>query len=204
MHKSVILSFLAVLLVGGALDASAAPPSGRDIVVRAQKDGAGFEVYVEFTVAATVDETWAVLTDYDRMAEIVSSIDSSKVVMRDGNRLEVAQKSHATAGPLKFSTSNLRQVELIPNREIRSRLIKGDLKASDFTTRIIDEGAVMRVIAQGKFVPGALSGSAISVEALEAQSRRQYQELRAEILRRKANEPPPPCLLAKTCEQGPG
>jgi hypothetical protein len=73
-----------------------------------------------------------------------------------------------------------------------------------FTTRIIDEGAVMRVIADGKFVPGALTGSAISAESVEAQSRRQYQELRAEILRRKAKEPPPPCLLAKNCEQGPG
>ena len=204
MRTTVILGLIVALLGGVVADASAAPPGGRDMVVRAQKDGAGFEVYVEFTVAATVDETWAVLTDYDRMAEIVSSIDSSRIVKRDGNQLEVAQKSHATAGPLKFSTSNLRQVELVPKREIRSRLVKGDLKASDFTTRIIDEGPVMRVIAQGKFVPGALSGSAISLEALEAQSRRQYEELRAEILRRKANEPPPPCLLAKTCVQGPG
>ena len=57
---------------------------------------------------------------------------------------------------------------------------------------------------KGKFTVGALSGTAINEEAVAKQTRRQYDELRQEVLRRKANEPPPPCLLAKTCEQGPG
>ena len=204
MLKSIIQGLVAVSLLMAPLASIAAPPGAKDMVVRAQKEGSAIAVYVEFTVPATVDETWEVLTDYDRMAEIVSSIDESKIVKRDGNQIEVSQKSHASAGPLKFSMSSLRQVQLVPNKEIRSRLLKGDLKSSDFTTRIVDEGAVMRVVAEGKFVPGGLTGAAINLESVEAQSRRQYQELRAEILRRKAKEPPPPCLLAKNCEQGPG
>jgi hypothetical protein len=83
-------------------------------------------------------------------------------------------------------------------------LLKGDLKSSDFTTRIADEGGVIKITVHGKFVAGGLSASAITPETVESQTRRQYRELREEILRRKANEPPPPCLAAKNCTQGSG
>jgi hypothetical protein len=39
---------------------------------------------------------------------------------------------------------------------------------------------------------------------VQSQTRRQYQELRDEILRRKTNEPTPPCILAKNCTQASG
>jgi hypothetical protein len=193
------------ILVAAALAATApavtaAPSTGKDVAVRVQKDGSTFTVHAEFTVPASVDECWEVLTDYDKMSQIVTAVDVSKVVKRDGNRLEVEQKSHAVAGPLKFSTSSLREVELIPNKEIRSKLLKGDLKSQEFTTRVVDEGAVMRVVVDGKFVVGGLTGAAITIESVEGGTRRQYLELRNEILRRKAKEPPPACLLAKTCE----
>jgi carbon monoxide dehydrogenase subunit G len=205
MMKSILEYVVAIVFVATPMLASSAPSTGRDIIVHATKDGAAFTVDAELTVAANVDEVWEVLTDFDRMAQIVTSIDSSRIVSRDGNMIQVAQKSHANAGPLRFSMENLRQVELIPNREMRSHLLKGDLKASDFTTRISDEGGgLTKITVQGKFVAGGVSGGVITVESVEAQTRRQYQELRDEILRRKANEPPPPCLIAKTCPQNPG
>ena len=79
-------------------------------------------------VPASPEETWEVLTDFDKMAQILSNVDSSRVVNRDGNLIQVAQKSHASVGLVRLSLDNLRQIELIPNREIRSRLLKGDLK----------------------------------------------------------------------------
>jgi len=203
MLKSVLEIVVAIAFAVSPLLASSAPSSGNDIVVHATKDGAAFTVETELTVAANADEVWEVVTDFDRMAQIVTSVDSSRIVSRDGNVIQVAQKSHATAGPLRFSMENLRQVELTPNREMRSHLLKGDLKASDFTTRIIDEGGVTKIVVQGKFVAGGFAAGAITVESVEAQTRRQYQEIRDEILRRKAKEPPPPCLIAKTCPQSP-
>ena len=115
--------------------------------------------------------------------------------------IQVAQKSHASAGLVRLSLDNLRQIELVPNREIRSRLIKGDLKASDFTTRLTPDGAATRVSVKGKFTVGALSGAAINEDVVAKQTRRQYEELRTEVLRRKNNLPPPPCPPEKTCEK---
>jgi carbon monoxide dehydrogenase subunit G len=203
--KSILESLAAIVFLAYSLVGSSAPSTGRDVVVHATKDGATFTVEAEFTVAASLDEVWEVITDFDRMAQIVTSVDSSRIVSRDGNVIQVAQKSHASAGLVRLSTESLREVQLTPNREMHSRLLKGDLKSSEFTTRINDEGGgVTKLTVQGKFVAGALSGGVITAETVEAQTRRQYQELRDEILRRKANEPPPPCLIAKTCPQSPG
>ena len=182
----------------------AVPPGGKDLSVRVEQDGSAYTVTAELTVAASVDEVWEVLTDFDHMAQILSSVDSSRVANRQGKRFEVMQKSHGSVGPIRVSLDSVRAVELTPKREIRSQLISGDLKSSDFTTRIAKKGSVTQINVSGKIVAEGLTAAAITPEAVRAQTRRQYQELREEILRRKAKEPPPPCLLAKNCAQPSG
>ena len=182
----------------------AAPPGGSAITVQVDRDGNTFAVAAQFTVAASTDEVWDVLTDFEHMAQILSNVDASRIANREGNRFEVIQKSHASAGLIRVSLDSVRAVELTPKREIQSHLIKGDLKSSEFTTRIADEGGITRITVSGRFVAGGLSAAALTPETVQAQTQRQYQELREEILRRKAKEPPPPCLLAKNCTQGSG
>lgn len=181
---------IACLVAGGMLSVAVvvhpSPAAESEVKVHVAKEKATLTIDFEFTVHATAIETWDVLTDYEHMAEIVSSIDSSEVVSRDGNRIEVAQRSHGHAGPIKVSVDGVRVVHLAPYTEIHSRLKKGDLKASDFTTRIVDEGTVTRVTGHGTIVPAVWVAWAISAATVEEQTRRQYQELRDEILRRKA------------------
>jgi len=179
----------------------AAGPSAKDINVKVEKDGNTYMVSADFTVAASVDETWDVLTDFDNMAKILSNVDASSISNREGNKFDVTQKSHVSAGLIKVSSDSVRQVELTPKTEIRSHLLKGDLKSSVFSTKIIPEGDVTKVTVNGKFVAGGLSAGAITVESVEASTRRQYQELRDETLRRKAHLPTPACVLAKNCPQ---
>ncbi len=72
---------------------------------------------------------------------------------RDGDRLIVYQKGKAKRGPLTFAFENVREIHLVPYREIRSRLISGDLKTSEFTTRIVDEGGVLHIVNSGRYTP---------------------------------------------------
>jgi carbon monoxide dehydrogenase subunit G len=181
--------------------AFAAPPGGGDIAVHVERDGNAFMVAAELTVAASTDEVWEVLTDFDHMAQILSSVDFSRVANRNGKRFDVIQKSHGSAGLIHVSLDSVRAVELTPKREIRSHLTTGDLKSSDFTTRIAKKGGVTRIAVRGRIVAEGLSAAAITPEAVQDQMQRQYRELREEILRRKAREPAPPCLLAKNCAQ---
>jgi Polyketide cyclase / dehydrase and lipid transport len=192
---------LAIALFALAGPAFAAP--AQDVVVRVTRDGSTFMVEAEFSVTATQDEAWDVLTDFDHMSQILSNVDASRIMDRDGNRFQVVQKSHAQAGLLRVSLDSVRQVELTPKTEIKSRILKSnDLKSSDFTTRLAEEGGLIKVTVRGSFVPMGLAAAAANPDAVEANTRRQYSELRDEIVRRKNHEPTPPCILAKNCPQG--
>ena len=52
---------------------------------------------------ASPSPTARTATDYDHMAEMLSSIDDSRIVKREGSQLEVAQTSHLGFGPLRLS-----------------------------------------------------------------------------------------------------
>jgi Polyketide cyclase / dehydrase and lipid transport len=156
-----------------------------DILVHVKKNGAIIIVDVEMLVQASPLATWDVLTDYDHMAQFVANVQSSKITDRKGNTLVVAQKSGTAFGILKFSFDNVREVELVPHSEIRSNLISGDMKSSAFTTRIMSVGGgVTRVLNHGEFVPTMWVPPVIGTAFLEAETRRQFHELRNEIMRR--------------------
>ena len=157
-----------------------------EIAVQVRKEHTSYEINLEFTVPATIEQAWNVLADFEHMAQILSNMDSSRIVSRDGNRITIAQTSHGKVGFIPVSVDGLREIVLMPPTEIRSHLIKGDLKASDFTTQLHGEGAVTRVTVHGKLVVAPWVGIALSADKVAAQTRQQYQELRDEMLRRKA------------------
>src|SRR5215471_6415155 len=116
-------------------------PDAQDIVVAVTRHGDTFDIRVELVVDATPEEVFAVLTDYDHMARFVSNVLESRIVRRDGNKIAVAQKSRLTLGPIHFDFANVRDVELVPSTEIRSRIAEGDMQGSSFTTRIVSHGS---------------------------------------------------------------
>jgi hypothetical protein len=157
----------------------------QDIDVKVAKDGPLVEIDVTLRVSASRDDAWRVLTDYDDMVRFVSTLTSSAIVRRDGNILEVAQKGSVRIGLLSFPFDSLRRIELLPFREIRSYLIEGDMKTSWFTTRIVDEGGATLIVQHGQIVPDIWVPPWIGPAIIAAGTRKQWQEFRAEILRRK-------------------
>src|SRR5436190_7392753 len=182
MRSASLRALAAVLCWAATVDALRAADDDIDVQVR--KERSTYEINLEFTVPASVEQTWNVLADYEHMAQILSNMDSSRIVSRDGNRLIVAQTSHGKVGPLHISVDGVREITLTPFSEIRSHQIKGDLKASDFTTRLRADGSETRVSVSGRLVPAAWASWTLGAETVAAHTRRQYQELRNEILKR--------------------
>ena len=185
------MRFLALgLSLGVPLALAQAPPradahGANDIVVHVKKNGATIIVDVEMAVQAPPLTAWDVLTDYDRMAQFVTNVQSSRIADRKGNTLVVAQKSGTALGLLRFSFDNVREVELVPHSEVRSKLISGDMKASAFTTRILSDGSGgTRVLNHGEFVPTMWVPPVVGTAFLEAETRKQFHELRNEMMRR--------------------
>jgi len=162
----------------------ALPPDASDIAVAIQRDGEAYGVDVDFVVEATAQQAWDVLTDYDHMADFVSNVVASRIVGRDPGKFEVEQTSRLGFGPFELTFENVRAIEFVPLKEIRSRLIRGDMKASSFTTTLRPEGTATRIVNHGRFTPDRWIPPLIGIAILESETRKQFAELRAEILRR--------------------
>ncbi len=171
-----------------ALAASVPPASpaqvDQDISVRVQKAGAEILVDVDCPVRAPVAIVWDVLTDYNNMAAFVSNLQFSGVERRVDNVLTVRQRGKVTRGVFSFAFDNVREIELLPFAEIRSRLVSGDLKASAFTTRIVDLDGLVHISNNGRYTPNVWVPPLIGPVIIEGETRKQFGEIRAEILRR--------------------
>ena len=155
-----------------------------DIVVHAKMEGAEIVVEVDCPVRAPVRTVWDVLTDYDNMSSFISNLQYSVIQGRVDNVLKVRQSGKATRGPLTITFDNVREVELRPFTEVRSRLISGDLKASAFTTRLVDVDGLVHIINSGRYTPKMWVPPVIGPALIEAETRKQFGEIRTEILRR--------------------
>lgn len=185
MSRLRFLLFAIVLLL--APFTGAADTRNDDIEVRIDRQGSRFIIDIDLPLSATAEEAWAVITDYDHMADFISSITHSRVLSRDGNRLRVQQKARAGRGIFSMSFENVRDVELTPPTEIRTRLVSGNLEDAQSLTRLVQRGDRWHLVNHGEYVPTMWVPLAISRGLLESEARVQFGELRAEIMRRKAN-----------------
>lgn len=181
LRQSLCVALIALLLSPAGADA-------QTIEVVVKKTGQLVTVDVSTRVSADPQYAWSVLTDFDHMAEFLSAIKSSSVVSRNGTSLEVAQSGEAKRGFLRFSFSTLRAVELLPEHEIRSRLIQGDsFKSFEFVTKVVPAGAGTTIIVHhGEYVPTTWVPPVIGPALIEAETRKQFAELTTEVLRRQA------------------
>ena len=175
----------AVWLLAAACTLGAVVAGDAGIAVRVEQHGARIVVDVSMPVDATADDTWSVMTDYDHMAAFVSNLDTSRVLDRSGNVLTVMQKGKASRGLLTFAFQNVREITLDPERTIRSRMISGDLESSEFVTNLLDLGDASQITNHGEFVPKIWVPPIIGPALIAAETRKQFQELRQEIRRRK-------------------
>ncbi|HWZ73534.1 MAG TPA: SRPBCC family protein [Casimicrobiaceae bacterium] len=160
------------------------------ILVVVEVSGELVTIDASLHVAATPEEVWGVLTDFDHMAEIVTNLRSSKVLSRSAARLVVAQEGRASVGPLSFAFNTVREIELRPFVEIRARLLRGSMRKLEGTTYLIAESTGTRIVNHGEFIPDVWIPPVIGVSFIEAETRKQFEEMRQEVLRRIRLRPP--------------
>lgn len=175
----------AALLAFGLESAWPGPVGGEDIAVEVSKDGETVVVDVDFIVRASPELTWAVLTDFDHMADFVSNLTSSSIVSQSGNTFRVAQKGRAVHGPLSFSFDSLREIELTPPTTIRTRIVSGTMRKLDGVTQLSAVSGGTRVVHHAVAIPGVWVPPIVGVRFIEHETREQFEEVRGEILRRR-------------------
>jgi len=186
-HGRWIQAGAAAALVLALLPVSARSSSpDEDIAVHVRKDGQQIVVDVDCPVDAPPSIVWDVLTDFDRMAQFMSNLKHSGVTSRVDDVLRVHQTVGVSVGLVKLNFDNVREIELVPYREIRSRLVSGDLKASESVTRIVETGARVHIVNSGRFTTKMWVPPYIGPALFESATRKQFGEIRTEIRRRSA------------------
>jgi carbon monoxide dehydrogenase subunit G len=183
-QRACLSVLVAALLVCCSLCAAASDADLKKISVTVEVAGDLVTIDASLRIAASPKEVWEVLTDFDHMAEIVTNLQSSKVLSRSATTLVVAQQGRASAGPLTFAFETVREVELKPFYEIRARLLHGSMRKLEGTTRLIAESTGTRIVNHGEFITDVWVPPVIGPGFIEAETRKQYDEMRREILRR--------------------
>lgn len=148
---------------------------------------AGPVIVIDVAMHARVPQAvaWNVLTDFDNMARIVSTVESSRIVEARPDRVVVFQKGAYREGLLSFDYETLREVELRPNTAMRSRLIRGSLERLDGETRLSrGRGGGTDIVSHGECIPGGWVPHFMGIPFVRKATRVQYAEMRREMTRR--------------------
>jgi hypothetical protein len=185
-HQSLPRFATGAVMLGLTLSFVAAAATVEDdkisVVVRQHADTVNVDVRLRVGVAPPV--VWDVLTDFDHLVGVISNLESSKILSRSGTSIVVEQRGKATRGLVSFAFDTVREVELKPFEEIRSHLISGTLKKSEGLTRLTSDGDGTLIENHGEFIPNISLPPIIGVQLIEAETRKQFGEMRDEMLRR--------------------
>lgn len=155
-----------------------------DVAVRMQ-DGEVF-VDVSFHVDVTPQEAWAVMTDYDHATEFISKLEESVILSRAERMLLVSQKGSMGWGPFSMPLETVTEIRLSPYEKMQSRLVRGNLKKNEATTRLIADASGTRVVYHLETIPEVWVPPLIGHAMVEFETRARFRQLIGEILRRKA------------------
>ncbi|MCW5625880.1 MAG: SRPBCC family protein, partial [Burkholderiales bacterium] len=135
---------------------------------------------------------WEVLTDYPHMTEYIAGLTESRVVSGPDEPLRVLQRGKVTLGWFSHDYEVEREVSLIPDAEIRSRVVRGNMKRFDTTMTVVAEGAATRIRYHSESVPGFWIPPLIGTTLMRRQITEHLAALRTEMQRRHAARSHPP------------
>ncbi len=189
MRGMALVVLLTALLVP-VLPAMAQAEGAAEIEVKARKVDAGVIIDVSLLVQSTPRQAWDVLTDYDNMPRFLPNLTASKIISRSPKKLQVNQQGGVSRGPITLSFDVVREIDLEPYQEIRSRVVSGNLKKVDSTTRVTAEGSGTRITFHSESIPNVWVPPGIGPLLIEKEARRQFSDMREEILKRRSAAAP--------------
>jgi len=150
------------------------------------------------TVRAFVDvpveprAAWAVLTDYDRLAEFVPDMHESRLVSKPGQPHRVLQRGEKSWLILDAPFEVLMQMDEAPPSRIAFHQLAGTLKDMRGEWRLLPLKSGVRINYYARMEPGLLSPRAPGDSVLiQADIERMLEAIGREILRRQAVRPRP-------------
>ena len=163
----------------------------QDLTVDVQKHDGMLVIDVNMLVKVSPSEAWAVLTDYDHMAQFLPNLRSSKIIEKADGKIKIDQSGAVSYGFLSVPFEVVREIELRPDTEILSRVISGSLKQEFASTRLQADGSGARIFYHSESVPNVWVPPGIGPAFVKDEVRAQFENMRSEMMKRKRLEDRP-------------
>jgi hypothetical protein len=176
---------LLACLAGFTVSAPAA-----EIAVDVRRSGETLHVTASAEIKGSIARTWQVLTDYNRLAEIVPDLRVSRVIFRQGNVVQLEQKGEARLLFFSFPLDVRLAITEHPRERIVSRAVSGNFR--EMRGAYMLEGSEGRVLLRytGSMIPDFYVPPLIGAWVLKRNVETTFQALVDEIERKQA-EPVP-------------
>jgi carbon monoxide dehydrogenase subunit G len=171
----------AVLLLALSGLAFAAEPA---IVVAVEKTGDTFVVDASVDLPIPVRVAWGVLTDFDSMASILNNLQSSRIVHRAGNTLQVAQEGTARFGIFSYTFQSMREIRLEPMQRIIARQLSGTASSFTSETTLSESRRGTLMYYHAEIVPGSAIARTFGGPFIRHEVEEQLGAMAAEMARR--------------------
>jgi carbon monoxide dehydrogenase subunit G len=182
---------LRILLAMPALAVLARPAAAFQPRARARVDRSlilgDIDIVAFVDVPAEAAAAWAVLTDYNRLAEFVPDMHVSRIVSKPGEVPHVYQKGDKTWLLLGVPLEMVFRMDETPTSRIRFRLVSGNIKKMFGEWQIVQRGGFTRINYRAHMEPGLLSLRAPGDSLLiESDIENMMNAIGREILKRAA------------------
>jgi len=176
------------LLLAGALCAQAGASVPR---VEIETNGQGDYITVTASAEMLVDPrtVWAVITDYNHLAEFIPYMLTSRVVERDADRLLIEQTGEFSFLFFRLPVQAQLAVVESPQQRVMARAVGGNLRVMEgrYTLENLPAGTV-RLTYSGRLVPDFAVPPVIGKLVVRKVLANQFSAMVKEIVRRDADK----------------
>ncbi len=187
-HSRLLTLAIAVLLLVLRATISLAagePPSS--VTVAVEHKGETYIVTASFIAPVIPSAAWAVLTDFDHMADFMPTLKTSRVLQRAESSVLVQQHGQMELGTFRMPFESDRMIELSPPGLIHSRQLRGNMQRVDSTTTFTEVPGGTRIDYRVEIVPKLWMPETVAGPLLRSEVDRQFSAILREIVRRKTD-----------------
>lgn len=181
LTAAVVAACLLVLAPAGAGSAAAAT-----VTVDADRGADTIDIRASAVLVTDAATAWRVLTDYDRYADFIPDLHTSRVVSRHGTTVTVEQSGDAGLWLIKVPISVTFEIDEMAPTRLQSRAIAGGLRELTSCYVLTPVPSGLRMDYVGRVTPRFALFGQIEVAAVERNIARQFQALADEIERQAA------------------
>lgn len=186
MNRRWFLLAPSLCLVSVSLAASPLQPTLAEDDVETIFDNGTYRGNFRFHVPVPLKTAWEVLTDFDRMADFVPNVESSRYVSREGNNALVAQRGKLDFGPFTIRYESERRIEMRPAEGvILARAVGGTTKYMQSEMRLLADARGTELNYRVEMIPDRWIPSGIGVGFMRHELAEQFSAIAREMVRRQ-------------------